>query len=46
VVDRDGHVEGVVGISDLICHDAADSWEICRALKQIAAAEEVTAKAA
>ncbi|HMK23368.1 MAG TPA: CBS domain-containing protein [Terriglobales bacterium] len=46
VVDRDRHVLGIVGISDLIRHNAADPWDICRGLGRITAPKEVGAKAA
>ena len=46
VVDRDRHVQGVVGISDLIRHNAADPWDICRAMGRITAPKEVRVKAA
>lgn len=46
VVDRDRHVQGIVGISDLVRHKAADPSDICRALGRITAPKEVRAKAA
>jgi CBS domain-containing protein len=46
VVDRDSHVQGIVGISDLIRHNAADPRDIWMALSRITAPKEVRAKAA
>jgi CBS-domain-containing membrane protein len=46
VVDRDGHVQGIVGISDVIRHNAADPRDIWMALSRITAPKEVRAKAA
>ena len=46
VVDRDIHVQGIVGISDLIRHNAAGPHDIWIALSRITAPKEVTAKAA
>jgi CBS domain-containing protein len=46
VVDRDSHVQGIVGISDLIRHNAADPRDIWTALSRITAPKEVRAKAA
>jgi CBS domain-containing protein len=37
VVDRDNNVRGIVGISDLIRHKAADPGDICMALGRITA---------
>ena len=37
VVDRDNNVRGIVGISDLIRHHAADPRDICMALGRITA---------
>jgi CBS domain-containing protein len=46
VVDRDNRVEGIVGISDLIRHNAADPRDIWTALGRITAPKEVRAEAA
>lgn len=46
VVDQDNRVRGVVGISDLIRHNAADPRDIWMALSRITAPKEVPAKAA
>lgn len=46
VVDRDRHVLGIVGISNLIRHNAADPEDICGALSRITAPKEVGSKAA
>ena len=46
VVDQDNSVRGVVGISDLIRHNAADPRDVWMALSRITAPKEVTAKAA
>ena len=46
VIDREGHVQGVVGISDLIRHNATDPREMWMALSRITAPREARAKAA
>jgi len=46
VVDQHNRVRGIVGISDLIRHNAADPRDIWMALSRIAAPKEVGAKAA
>lgn len=46
VVDQENHVIGVVGISDLIRHNAADPRDLWMTLSRITAPKEVTAKAA
>jgi CBS domain-containing protein len=46
VIDREAHVQGIVGISDLIRHNAADPRDIWMALSRITAPREVRAKAA
>jgi len=45
-IDREGHVQGIVGISDLIRHNAADPRDIWMALSRITTPKEVRAKAA
>jgi CBS domain-containing protein len=46
VVDQDNCVRGIVGIADLIRHNAADPRDIWMALSRITAPKEVRAKAA
>lgn len=46
VVDKDNRFRGIVGISDVIRHNAADPRDIWMALGRITAPKEVTAKAA
>jgi CBS domain-containing protein len=46
VVDQDNRVQGIVGISDLFRHNAADPRDIWMALSRIMAPKEVTAEAA
>ena len=46
VVDQDNHARGIVGIADLIRHNAADPRDLWMALSRITAPKEVTAKTA
>jgi CBS domain-containing protein len=46
VIDQDNRVQGIVGISDLIRHNAADPRDIWMVLSRITAPKEVRAKAA
>jgi len=46
VVDQDNCVRGIVGIADLIRHNAADPRDIWMALSRITAPKEARAKAA
>ena len=46
VVDQDNRVRGIVGISDLIRHNAADPRDIWMALSRITTPKEARAKAA
>jgi CBS domain-containing protein len=46
VVDQDNRVRGIVGISDLIRHNAADPRDLWMALSRITAPKEARAKAA
>lgn len=44
VVDRDNHVLGIVGISDLIQHDAVDPRDLWMALRRIAQPKRIEAQ--
>ncbi len=46
VVDEDNRVRGIVGISDLIRHNAVDPRDIWMVLSRITAPKEIRAKAA
>ncbi len=46
VVDEDNRLQGIVGISDLIRHEAVDPRDIWMALSRITERKEASAKAA
>jgi CBS domain-containing protein len=46
VIDRNNCVRGIIGISDLIRHNAVDASEICRALGRIMGPKQAAGKCA